>query len=224
MMSRTPVEESRSWYQANARHYDRRNPGLPGDRAFYASLCQGAHVLEIGAGTGRITEAIAAVACTVIAVDNVAAMIAIAARRLGHLPTVALVLADAGNLPFSCTVDRIILAYRAVQHLDPVIRRRLWRTVRTQLAAQGIIAFDTWHGPVPAGHKGQSVTITQISAEELRAELADYGLQVLGTRTSFSGCEDLESLTRVWLVAPRSEVEKSGEKFHEVLDTRGRRI
>jgi SAM-dependent methyltransferase len=223
-MNRTQAERSRDWYQVNARHYDRRNPGLPGDLAFYASLCHGARVLEIGAGTGRITEAIVAVARSVIAVDNAPAMLAVARRRLGHNPAVALVLADAGHLPLTASVDRIILAYRTVQHLEPTVRRRLWHTMRTQMAPQGMAAFDTWHGPVSSGHKGHRVTIARISTEELRAELVAHSLQVLGIQASFSGCEDQQSLTRVWLVAPQSEVEKSGEKFHEVLDTRGRRI
>ena len=117
-MRRTPAERTRDWYQANARHYDRRNPGLPGDRAYYASLCHGARVLEIGAGTGRVTEAIAGTARSVIAVDNVPAMLAIASRRLHHIPTISLVLADAGNLPFSTEFDRIVLAYRTVQQLE----------------------------------------------------------------------------------------------------------
>lgn len=219
-----PAERTRAWYQANARHYDRHNPGLPGDRDFYAALCRGARVLEIGAGTGRITEAIAGVARTVIAVDNVAAMLAIARRRLGHIPTVAFVVADTGNLPVSCTVDRIILAYRTVQHLTPAVRLRLWQVVRSQFAQGGMAAFDTWHGPVSVGHKGQTIAIAHLSVSDLRAELAASGLQVFGPRSSFIGCEDQDSLTRVWVVTPRRDAEKSGEKFHEVLDTRSRRI
>jgi SAM-dependent methyltransferase len=223
-MRRTPAERSRDWYQANARHYDRLNPGLPGDRAFYASICHGARVLEIGAGTGRITEAIAGTARAVIAVDNVPSMLTIAGTRLRHIPNVALVLADAGSQPFSAEFERIILAYRTVQHLDPAIRGRLWRYIRTHLAAGGVAAFDTWHGPLSIGHKGRGVALWELPTEELRSEIVANGLHVLSTKTSFNDNEETSSLTRVWLVTPQSEVEKSGEKFHEVLDTRGRRI
>jgi SAM-dependent methyltransferase len=201
-MRRTLAERSRDWYQANARHYDRRNPGLPGDRAFYASLCHGTRVLEIGAGTGRITEAIAGTARAVIAVDNVPAMLAVASSRLRCMPTVTLVQADAGHLPFSAAFDRVILAYRTLQHLDPIVRPRLWRYVRTHLAPDGMAAFDTWHGPIAVEHKGRGIGLQELSIGELRTELVADGLRVLSTQTSFIRCEDYRSFTRVWLIAP----------------------
>jgi SAM-dependent methyltransferase len=201
-MSRTRAEQTRDWYQVNARYYDRRNPGLPGDRAFYASICHDARVLEVGAGTGRITEAIAGAARAVIAVDNAPAMLAIAYQRQRLFPSVALVLADAGNLPFATEFDRIVLAYRTVQHLEPAVRRRLWRYMRSHLAPDGMAAFDTWHGPLSIGHKGRGVAIWELSMDELRSELVADGLHVLSTQTSFIHCEDYQSLTRVWLIGP----------------------
>ncbi len=53
-------------------------------------------VLEVGAGTGRITRLLAARGATVVAVDRAPAMLRIARR---HLPHAALVVADAAALP-----------------------------------------------------------------------------------------------------------------------------
>lgn len=201
-MRRTPAERTRDWYQANARHYDRRNPGLPGDRAYYASICHDARVLEVGAGTGRVTEAVAGTARVVTAVDNSPAMLAIASERLRRFRTVSLVVADAGDLPFSTAFDRIVLAYRTVQHLEPAGRRRLWRYIRGHLHAGGVAAFDTWHGPLAAEHQGRGIALTTVSIADLRAELTADRLHVLRTQTSFVNSEDDQSLTRVWLIAP----------------------
>jgi SAM-dependent methyltransferase len=203
-MSRTPAERSRDWYQANAHRYDRRHPGLPGDTKFYASLCHGQRVLEIGAGTGRITAAIAEVAHMVVAIDNAPAMLTTAKRRLGHNPRVALLLADAGDLPFAATFDRIILSYRTVQHLDTSVRRRFWHVARSLLAPAGIVAFDTWHGPISLERSGSEPAIVPVSESGLNAELHAANLHLLGVQTSFEDRQDSQSLTRVWLSAPRT--------------------
>ena len=78
MSRRPPADRARRWYQSNAGRYDRRHPGLPGDADFYAALARDARVLEVGAGTGRITAALAGVARLVVAVDNAPAMLALA--------------------------------------------------------------------------------------------------------------------------------------------------
>lgn len=53
-------------------------------------------VLEVGAGTGRITRQLVARGAEVVAIDRSAAMLAVARR---HLPRTALVVADAAELP-----------------------------------------------------------------------------------------------------------------------------
>ena len=53
-------------------------------------------VLEVGAGTGRITRLLAGRGAEVIAIDRAAAMLRVARR---HLPRAALVVADAAALP-----------------------------------------------------------------------------------------------------------------------------
>lgn len=53
-------------------------------------------VLEVGAGTGRITRLLAARGAEVLAIDRSAAMLRVARR---HLPRAALVVADAAALP-----------------------------------------------------------------------------------------------------------------------------
>src|SRR6266540_6832461 len=122
----TPVAQH--WYEANARRYDRLHPGLSGDVEFYAELGRGRHVLEIGAGTGRVTAAMAATAGSIVALDNAPEMLRIAARQLvGAGSSLAVLCADARALPLSASFDLAVLAYRTVQHLDPGDRRMMFQ-------------------------------------------------------------------------------------------------
>lgn len=196
---RTPVDAPRAWYQATAARYDRRHPGLPGDRAVYASLCHGARVLEIGAGTGRVTTALAAAADRVLAVDNAPAMLAIAARRLRGVDNVDLLIADARRLPVYQHFDAIILAYRTIQHLDAASRRRFWQDGRMLLSPHGRLAFDTWHGPTAPRRAGES-TITPVAVDEIHDELGRAGLRVVTLRFGFGATPDAGSFSRVWVV------------------------
>lgn len=198
-MSTTSTERSRAWYEANASRYDRRHPGLSGDLTFYASLAHALDVLEVGAGTGRVTAALAAVAGRVVALDHSPAMLAIAARRLHTNRNVDLILADARHPPLRTGFDLVILAYRTVQHFDTDCRRRLWRDARSRLRPGGRIAFDTWHGPLAQGRDPNDITLNPVSVRALRQELQHAGLRVISLRPGFGATLDATSLTKVWV-------------------------
>jgi len=211
------ADRSRAWYEANARRYDRRHPGLPGDIEFYAGLAAGRRVLEIGAGTGRVTEALAVVARSVVAIDCAPAMLRRAARRLVHVAGVTLVLADARALPLVGSFDLIALPYRVIHHFAPDERRRLWRSLATLLGDGGRIAFDSWHGPVSderAGHGAPPTTAIDVA--EIPAELAATGLTAREMASAFGATATEQSFVRVWIA--RASV-RASEHIHDRVDS-----
>jgi len=192
------------WYQANARRYDRLHPGLPGDTDYYAARAGDARVLELGAGTGRVTVALADVARCVLAVDNAPAMLAIAAERLRGRAGVHLVLADIRALPLDGAFDLVVLAYRTLQHLPAEAHPGLWHRLRRLLAPEGRVAFDTWHGPVAGGRGAPVVRLAPITDAAIRDGLMAAGLTILATRRGFLPREE-DSFTQVWLAAPDTD-------------------
>ena len=189
----------RGWYDAHAHRYDRQHPGVPGDRTFYASLAHGLRVLEIGAGTGRVTAALVGTAAAVVALDPSPAMLGRAAARLARVAGVALVRADGRNLPFNAAFDLVVLPYRVLHHFaTPGERARLWREVQQVLVPDGRIAFDTWHGWFASPGLG-GPPMTPLKEATIRAELAEAGFQVDGVAAAFDA--DLpqpEGAVRVW--------------------------
>ncbi len=201
MTRRTAPPRAHDWYEANAHRYDRLHPGVRGDAEFYASLAQGRRVLEIGAGTGRVTAALAERAEQVIALDSSAAMLARAVRRLHRISRVHLLLADAGHLPLLGCFGLVILAYRTVQYLAATERLRLWPSLAGVLAPGGLIAFDTWHGPsADAAVRGGGPHLTSVTVDELAAELRGAGLSVTWLLCGFGTEQDAQSFVRVWVV------------------------
>jgi ubiquinone/menaquinone biosynthesis C-methylase UbiE len=186
------------WYQANARRYDRLHPGLPGDVEYYAGLARGRRVLEIGAGTGRVTAALAEVAQSVVALDNAPAMLAIARQRLtASVFTSALLLSDARALPVSGPFDLAVLAYRSLQHIDHDDRPVLLRALRCLLAPGGVLAFDTWHGHISRSPRLGPV-IMPVTDARLRAELAGAGFTTVHVAGGFRGEVCDHAAVRVW--------------------------
>jgi SAM-dependent methyltransferase len=193
--------DSWSWYQARARRYDRRHPGIPGDAAFYAGLAHDRRVLEIGAGTGRVTAALATTARVLIALDHVPAMLEIAARRLrpsAPSPGPSLLLADARALPLRGPFDLAVLAYRTLQHVSDGERTGLLRSLYDVLRPDGILAFDTWHGPAPVGRAARPALVA-VAEGTIAADLIRAGFGIVRVDGGFSG-EPAEpsSFVRVW--------------------------
>ena len=94
-----------------------------GDEAVYVDLAQpGAEILELGAGTGRLTCYLAARGFTVTGVDIAAAMLAQARKRVGALePEVAahvtLRLGDLTALDLKQTFDLVNCPYHTLAHI-----------------------------------------------------------------------------------------------------------
>ena len=217
MVDDSLADRSRAWYEAHARRYDRRHPGLPGDLAFYAGLAAGRRVLEIGAGTGRVTKAMAVVARSVVAIDYAPAMLCRAAGRLAHVAAVRLVLADARALPLAGSFALIALPYRVIHHFVPDERRRLWRSLTHLLADDGLIAFDSWHGPTSGERAGRGAPpAASIDRAEIPAELSAVGLTVRGMGTAFSAMGTEQSFLGVWIAQPSG---RASEHAHDLVDS-----
>src|SRR6185295_3588175 len=94
-----------------------------------------AWVLELGAGTGRATAALAETAGRIVACDLAPELIARARRRLAHLPHVALLGADMRELELAARFDPVVAVYDPFVHLtDDEDRDRALATVARHLA------------------------------------------------------------------------------------------
>ena len=197
-----PADVTRAWYEANARRYDRLHPGVAGDIAYYAALARGRRVVEIGAGTGRMSAALAGEAAQLIALDHSPAMLGRAVARLRGIERAHVLCADARALPLRGRFELAVLAYRTVQHLaDAGCRLQLFCELRTLLAPAGVLAFDTWHGPASHGRSGSEPMLVPVTEREIAGELAAAGLALLRVDGGFQGePAGPATFVRVWQV------------------------
>src|SRR2546427_3197547 len=108
-----------------------------GDLRFWESMAQrwsARRILELGCGTGRVTEVLTARAA-VIAVDVLVEMLDHAARRA---PKARLVAADIRSLALRSQFDLVVLANDPMAHLASTDdRTRVIESIRDHLAADG---------------------------------------------------------------------------------------
>jgi SAM-dependent methyltransferase len=117
-------------------------------RAALASLDPAAGpVVEIGAGTGRVTELIAQAlpGARIVAVEPSAPMRAVLTSRLADRPDlrrrVTVLDAAAPDLPLPDVIGAAVV-FGVAGHLDPPLRRRLWHRIAERLAPGGIVAVE----------------------------------------------------------------------------------
>ena len=109
------------------------------------------HILDLGAGTGRVTRILAPLAGRVVAVDLSLEMLARAQRNLAPIPpNVHLVLADMRELWFACTFDLILAANDPFAHLPTGEERdRVLGHVARHLRRGGLFILDAvWLTPL----------------------------------------------------------------------------
>jgi 2-polyprenyl-3-methyl-5-hydroxy-6-metoxy-1,4-benzoquinol methylase len=109
-----------------------------GDRKF-------AHILEVGCGTGVLTQMLAEHAENVTAMDLSPTAIAAAKKRLKLIASVKLVcgdiLSDQLNGPFDCAIVSEVLYF-----LDPEEISRAAELIHTHLQAGGLCELVNWTG------------------------------------------------------------------------------
>jgi SAM-dependent methyltransferase len=147
--SRSAPEPGHALY-TRPRYYDHAFRAHRKDRAYYAELARRARgpVLELGAGTGRITFALLEAGAQVTAIDQSPEMLARAQERAERLPAaqrarLKLVRADLRTLQLRQRFALVLAPFNLLMHM--YTRRDLERAlarVHAHLAPGGRFAFD----------------------------------------------------------------------------------
>jgi SAM-dependent methyltransferase len=143
-------EPAASPYDSIARLYDEWSRSVTEDIDFYVDEARSVDgpVVELGAGTGRITVPIAASGRSVIGVDNSAGMLAVchsAAVRAGVADRIDLRLGDLRDPPVPERVELVLCPFRAYLHLRSEADRLAGlRAARALLDPGGRLVFDVF--------------------------------------------------------------------------------
>lgn len=127
--------------------YDLQYATYREDVPFYLRLADeyGGPILELGCGTGRVTEALARAGHAVVAVDASAAMLRRAAERLTGHDLVSLVTADMRQLSLERTFPLVIAPFNTLMHLYTLSDQDLaLRAALDHLEPGGTFAFDVY--------------------------------------------------------------------------------
>ncbi|HEY4596276.1 MAG TPA: class I SAM-dependent methyltransferase [Thermoanaerobaculia bacterium] len=117
--------------------------------AWAASVPPGCRVLELGAGTGRATAALARTAGKVVALELAPEMIAVAHRKLAGRSNVQLVAADMRDSPLRSAFDLVAAIDDPFVHLtEDEDRQRAFATAAGHLVPGGRFLLDAaWLAP-----------------------------------------------------------------------------
>jgi ubiquinone/menaquinone biosynthesis C-methylase UbiE len=164
------------WYDFD---YERR---VREDLAFYFRIaCEGGNpILELGAGTGRVTAALALGGFDVTAVDISPEMLERAKQRFGRLRhsrgRVRFVRADMAELALRGRFRTILVPFRSFHHLYTIDRQlSTLRAIRRLLAKDGIAVFDLLQPDLT--YFGAIEGKTKISYERRRRETGTKVIQ-----------------------------------------------
>jgi SAM-dependent methyltransferase len=143
-----------AYYREIAPFYDAELEGRD-DLGFWRRIAEGhrgGRFLELGAGSGRVTETLAPPAGEVVAIDVSPEMLGKAQVRLSDRENVRLVLADMLDLPFHATFDLIVAADDPFSHLtEDAGRDRALQGVARLLKPGGRFVLDAlWLCPKEA--------------------------------------------------------------------------
>ena len=137
------------YYDVNfAASYDQEHPGLEGDLEFYMALAQeaaatGQEVLELAAGTGRITVPIARAGVRIVGLERAPAMLAIARERGAGLESLSWVEADMTEFALGRLFGLVMIPYRSFLHLMTVeAQKACLERVREHLLPGGRLALN----------------------------------------------------------------------------------
>jgi ubiquinone/menaquinone biosynthesis C-methylase UbiE len=141
-------------------------------------------VLEIGCGTGQVTELLVAAGAEVTAVDALAPMIEVARRRA---PAATFVEADATELVLTPDHDAVVLGF-VLHNFDAGGRRAMLDQARAALGPGGIVGVLEWSLPRGAaraalwrrllGRIEPSPSVAEILDGGLAADVAAAGLEI----------------------------------------------
>ncbi|MBU0943458.1 MAG: class I SAM-dependent methyltransferase [Proteobacteria bacterium] len=127
-----------------AEFYSIEMAGFVQDIGFYRSHCaQGSRVLELGCGTGRISQALASSGCHVTGLDFSPPMLAHAQRHKTSTPLY--VCMDMTRMAFNLQFDHILIPYNTLNLLrDESAIRSCLRQVHDLLQPRGTLLFQLY--------------------------------------------------------------------------------
>lgn len=137
------------------------DPSIQGDLDFYLKLAEGRRsALELGCGTGRVSQALAEAGLAVTGVDLAPAMLAQAkARRRKASAAVGqrlrYRLGNMAELSLGERFDLVISPYFSLAHLTPEDQARTFRAIAAHLGPDGIAAL---HLPIAERMAEPSIT------------------------------------------------------------------
>ncbi len=129
-MTRDPDERHvlRATFDEDAELYARVRPGYPqelfDDLGDLAALGPGSRMLELGAGTGQATAALAGLGAEVVAIELGADLAGVARRRLAAITEVEVVNASFEAWPLPAHPFDAVASFTAWHWLDPEVRTR----------------------------------------------------------------------------------------------------
>lgn len=129
--------------------YSALHAGTAGDLRFYRSLTQGASVLELGCGDGRVLAALRG-ATERWGIDSDPLRLQMAQARLGS--EVALLECDMRSWSLGRRFERIVVPHSGLYCLPDTDKGHLFAAVRAHLQSGGVFAFDVW--TADAFHQG----------------------------------------------------------------------
>ena len=167
-----------------AEEYDEIRPGYPGELVDIAlargGLEAGARVLEVGCGTGKLTELLAARGLVVDAVDPGPNMIRAARRRVGDRADVTFHVGRFEDVDLAAAAFAALFSATAFHWVDPAVA---WRKSHAHLAPGGLLALLM--------HRGVHDEHNDDGDAEFRALIGKYAPEVAAT---LSPNRDLESI------------------------------
>ncbi|MCC7477379.1 class I SAM-dependent methyltransferase [bacterium] len=143
-----------SIYSASARHYDGVYASYKlDDLPFYLELAarHGGPILELGAGTGRVTIPLARAGHQVTALDINPAMLSQLDTKLAQEPSdvrarVSTVIGSMVDFKLEQRFSMILMPFRGFQHLlDPADQRACLKNLAAHLADEGRYVFDAYN-------------------------------------------------------------------------------